>query len=140
MTVSKTATAGPASAPRAARKPQAKAATEAAALQMGELSELLGYSLKRAQLRIFEDFLRRRRRLSDSSKLSFLSLSIPCSYGTGLYVYPVLWHNRRVHKRTSRPRKNKATEWAIGQPLTFPIKGKISEPAKRNAIHRSPGP
>src|ERR1700720_4760419 len=58
MTVSKTATAGPASAPRAARKPQAKAATEAAALQMGELSELLGYSLKRAQLRIFEDFLR----------------------------------------------------------------------------------
>jgi DNA-binding MarR family transcriptional regulator len=58
MTVSKTATAGPASAPRAARKPQTKAASEAAAPQMGELSELLGYSLKRAQLRIFEDFLR----------------------------------------------------------------------------------
>jgi DNA-binding MarR family transcriptional regulator len=58
MTVSKTAAAGPARAPRAARKPQAKAATEAGALQMGELSELLGYSLKRAQLRIFEDFLR----------------------------------------------------------------------------------
>ena len=31
---------------------------EAASLQMGELSELLGYSLKRAQLKIFEDFLR----------------------------------------------------------------------------------
>jgi DNA-binding MarR family transcriptional regulator len=30
----------------------------AAALQMGELSELLGYSLKRAQLKVFEDFLR----------------------------------------------------------------------------------
>src|ERR1700736_6343452 len=28
------------------------------ALQMGELSELLGYSLKRAQLKVFEDFLR----------------------------------------------------------------------------------
>ena len=27
-------------------------------LQMGELSELLGYSLKRAQLKVFEDFLR----------------------------------------------------------------------------------
>ena len=27
-------------------------------LQLGELSELLGYSLKRAQLKIFEDFLR----------------------------------------------------------------------------------
>ena len=31
---------------------------EGAALQLGELSELLGYSLKRAQLRIFDDFLR----------------------------------------------------------------------------------
>src|SRR5579864_4421055 len=31
---------------------------EAAALQLGELSELLGYALKRAQMRIFEDFLR----------------------------------------------------------------------------------
>ena len=29
-----------------------------AALDLGELSELLGYSLKRAQLRIFDDFLR----------------------------------------------------------------------------------
>jgi DNA-binding MarR family transcriptional regulator len=31
---------------------------ENAALQLGELSELLGYSLKRAQLKVFEDFLR----------------------------------------------------------------------------------
>src|SRR5205085_2642008 len=31
---------------------------ENAALQMGELSDLLGYSLKRAQLKVFEDFLR----------------------------------------------------------------------------------
>ncbi|HEY4204969.1 MAG TPA: MarR family transcriptional regulator [Xanthobacteraceae bacterium] len=30
----------------------------AGALKMGELSGLLGYSLKRAQLRVFEDFLR----------------------------------------------------------------------------------
>jgi DNA-binding MarR family transcriptional regulator len=30
---------------------------ESPALQMGELSELLGYSLKRAQLKVFEDFL-----------------------------------------------------------------------------------
>ena len=29
-----------------------------AALQMGELCDLLGYSLKRAQLKVFEDFLR----------------------------------------------------------------------------------
>jgi DNA-binding MarR family transcriptional regulator len=31
---------------------------EAGQIKMGELSELLGYSLKRAQLRIFEDFIR----------------------------------------------------------------------------------
>ena len=29
-----------------------------AALQLGELSELLGYAMKRAQLKVFEDFLR----------------------------------------------------------------------------------
>ena len=57
MTVSKTA-ADPARAPRPARKERAEVATETAELQMGELSELLGYSLKRAQLKVFEDFLR----------------------------------------------------------------------------------
>src|SRR5215831_15866305 len=31
---------------------------EGTALQMGELSDLLGYALKRAQLKVFEDFLR----------------------------------------------------------------------------------
>src|SRR5205085_6381822 len=31
---------------------------ENTALQMGELSDLLGYVLKRAQLKVFEDFLR----------------------------------------------------------------------------------
>jgi DNA-binding MarR family transcriptional regulator len=31
---------------------------ETAALQLGELSELLGYAMKRAQLKVFEDFLR----------------------------------------------------------------------------------
>jgi DNA-binding MarR family transcriptional regulator len=41
-----------------ARKEAADAAADGSALQLGELSELLGYSLKRAQLRIFEDFLR----------------------------------------------------------------------------------
>src|ERR1700743_1125416 len=40
------------------RKEAADAAAEGAALQLGELSELLGYVLKRAQLRVFEDFLR----------------------------------------------------------------------------------
>jgi len=31
---------------------------ETTALQLGELSELLGYAMKRAQLKVFEDFLR----------------------------------------------------------------------------------
>jgi DNA-binding MarR family transcriptional regulator len=57
MTVSKSATAGVARTSRLARKVPAEPA-ETAALQMGELSELLGYSLKRAQLKIFEHFLR----------------------------------------------------------------------------------
>ena len=57
MTVSKSA-ADPAKASRAARKEPADSPAEDAALQMGELSELLGYSLTRAQLRVFEDFLR----------------------------------------------------------------------------------
>src|ERR1700723_1836254 len=62
MTISKTAisktAADLARAPRAGRKEPAETAVETTALQMGELSELLGYSLKRAQLKIFEDFLR----------------------------------------------------------------------------------
>jgi DNA-binding MarR family transcriptional regulator len=49
MTVSKTALA------EGASRKEADAGGEA--LQLGELSELLGYSLKRAQLKIFEDFL-----------------------------------------------------------------------------------
>ena len=40
------------------RKDAAEANGEAAALQLGELSDLLGYLLKRAQLKVFEDFLR----------------------------------------------------------------------------------
>ena len=40
------------------RKEQADGMMDSGALQMGELSDLLGYSLKRAQLKIFEDFLR----------------------------------------------------------------------------------
>jgi DNA-binding MarR family transcriptional regulator len=55
--ISKTA-ADLATAPRAGRKDPAETAMETTALQMGELSELLGYSLKRAQLKVFEDFLR----------------------------------------------------------------------------------
>jgi DNA-binding MarR family transcriptional regulator len=56
MPVSKTA-ADPAKS-RAARKQSAEAVVETTPLQLGELSEHLGYLLKRAQLRIFEDFLR----------------------------------------------------------------------------------
>jgi DNA-binding MarR family transcriptional regulator len=53
MTVSKSAGADPADA-----RQSDEAAAAAGGLQMGELSELLGYSLKRAQLKVFEDFLR----------------------------------------------------------------------------------
>jgi len=41
-----------------ARKVAVEVPVESVALDMGELSELLGYSLKRAQLKVFEDFLR----------------------------------------------------------------------------------
>jgi DNA-binding MarR family transcriptional regulator len=53
MTVSKTAAeAGK------GRKEGAEGNAEANPLQLGELSDLLGYTLKRAQLKVFEDFLR----------------------------------------------------------------------------------
>src|ERR1700744_4799637 len=42
---------------REARKEPAEPVDEAPAVQLGELSELLGYALKRAQLKVFEDFL-----------------------------------------------------------------------------------
>jgi DNA-binding MarR family transcriptional regulator len=58
MTVSKTAGADSAKTSRPARKEPAEGPAESTALQLGELSDLLGYSLKRAQLKIFEDFLR----------------------------------------------------------------------------------
>jgi DNA-binding MarR family transcriptional regulator len=58
MTVSKTAAVDATKAARAARKGTAEGPTEGTPLQLGELSELLGYSLKRAQLKVFEDFLR----------------------------------------------------------------------------------
>src|SRR6201998_137959 len=54
MTVSKTAVADH----DKGRKEAADGAIDGGALQLGELSELLGYSLKRAQMKIFEDFLR----------------------------------------------------------------------------------
>ncbi|WP_315837272.1 MarR family transcriptional regulator [Bradyrhizobium prioriisuperbiae] len=60
MAVSRTA-ASPGAKPAAIRKtpaPKAAADVEAAPLVLGELSELLGYQFKRAQLRIFEDFIR----------------------------------------------------------------------------------
>src|SRR5215471_12794181 len=53
MTVSKTATVSGVGS----RKALIEGASEGAVLEMGELSDLLGYSLKRAQLRIFENFL-----------------------------------------------------------------------------------
>src|ERR1700744_4882073 len=52
MIVSRTATDA-AKTQRASRKEG-----NAAAIELGELSEMLGYPLKRAQLKIFEDFLR----------------------------------------------------------------------------------
>ena len=62
MTVSRAATDNAATdAIKPARhngKEAVEAAAESVALQLGELSELLGYSLKRAQLKVFEDFLR----------------------------------------------------------------------------------
>jgi DNA-binding MarR family transcriptional regulator len=57
MTVSKPAAVDPAKS-RLSRKEPAEATAEASPLQLGELSEHLGYSLRRAQLKIFEDFLR----------------------------------------------------------------------------------
>ena len=57
MTVSKTADVGAVKPARPSRKENGEGADQAAALQLGELSELLGYSLKRAQLKVFEDFL-----------------------------------------------------------------------------------
>src|SRR5436305_5145400 len=53
MTVSK-----PVAKPSKARKQAAGASAESGMLHLGELSDHLGYALKRAQLRIFEDFLR----------------------------------------------------------------------------------
>src|SRR5260370_17015809 len=66
MTVCKTAVVDPAKetaketakVTRAARKEPDEGTADGVALQLGELSELLGYSLKRAQLKVFEDFIR----------------------------------------------------------------------------------
>src|SRR5215208_3227078 len=58
MPVSKTAVDDSVKNSRTARKLPDEATAENGALQLGELSELLGYSLKRAQLKIFENFLR----------------------------------------------------------------------------------
>jgi DNA-binding MarR family transcriptional regulator len=55
MTVSKTAAVNPA---KSSRKDAPADGADNDALRMGELSEHLGYALKRAQLKIFEDFLR----------------------------------------------------------------------------------
>jgi DNA-binding MarR family transcriptional regulator len=58
MTVSKTAAVDAAKTSRAPRKDNGEATAETTALEMGDLSGQLGYALKRAQLKIFEDFLR----------------------------------------------------------------------------------
>ena len=52
MTVSKAAPINAAKASRPARKEPADAAVESTALQLGELSEHLGYALKRASPRL----------------------------------------------------------------------------------------
>src|SRR3954464_6656218 len=58
MTVSRTAPGSAAKAGKVARKEAADGVLDSNPLQIGELSELLGYALKRAQLKVFEDFLR----------------------------------------------------------------------------------
>src|SRR5436309_8974265 len=58
MSVSKSARAAVSKPSRLARKQPSEDAADTAALQLGELTEQLGYALKRAQLKIFEDFLR----------------------------------------------------------------------------------
>jgi DNA-binding MarR family transcriptional regulator len=57
MTASKVADVGAANAARSRKESDGDAAA-AGALQLGGLSERLGYLLKRAQLKVFEDFLR----------------------------------------------------------------------------------
>ena len=57
MTVSRAAADAVKSA-RNSGKESADGAPDNAGLQLGELADLLGYSLKRAQLKVFEDFLR----------------------------------------------------------------------------------
>ncbi|QOG19590.1 MULTISPECIES: MarR family winged helix-turn-helix transcriptional regulator [Bradyrhizobium] len=58
MTVSKTAEKSSEKAADAAKGRKDAAEPQAEALQLGELSEQLGYVLKRAQLKVFENFLR----------------------------------------------------------------------------------
>lgn len=49
----------------------------------------------------------------------------------GLYVHRILCHTMLMPKRTSRPLKPKATEWAIGQPLNFPDRAELAKRSKR---------
>ncbi len=56
MAVSRTMGAGVAKGKRVQRV--SRAASVAGPIEIGELSDFVGYSLKRAQLRIFDDFLR----------------------------------------------------------------------------------
>ncbi len=62
MAVSRTVSAGAAKAKkrpaRPASHPVPRSAPPTEAVRIGDLSEFLGYSLKRAQLRIFDDFIR----------------------------------------------------------------------------------
>jgi DNA-binding MarR family transcriptional regulator len=62
MAVSRTASAGAAKAKkrpaRTSSRPMTRSEPPTDAVRIGDLSEFLGYSLKRAQLRIFDDFIR----------------------------------------------------------------------------------
>lgn len=58
MTVSKTAEKSSEKAADAGKSRKDSGDVQAEALQLGELSEQLGYVLKRAQLKVFENFLR----------------------------------------------------------------------------------
>ncbi len=58
MTVSRSAQSSALKPVRAVREVAEEAEGGNSPLRLGELSELLGYALKRAQLRIFDDFIR----------------------------------------------------------------------------------
>jgi len=52
--------------------------------------------------------------------------------------HPISMNNKRI-KKTATKRREKSTEWTLGQPLVFPIKKKKPLPAQfnRQALNRT---